>query len=226
MQNKFIDDIAVSVRLFALFLIILMLFCAKSLYLIIFILIFALIILMLNNQNLKSYLFFLKEYYIFIILILLFYLICFNNLYGAFILFIKLLIMTFLINGFTCGLNFEKTHSAIYTYLNIVTLKKLKPKLIKVSYDITILIVFLKYLIDSKKEIKNKQICYNRKKHNIKNYFLPRLFFTIKTLHEYENNLKLKFYKLKYEKINMQSILCLVLLVLLFIIVVIKEVIL
>lgn len=226
MQNKFIDDISVSVRLLILFLIILMLFIAKSLYLIIFILILTLLILIINNQNLKNYLNLLKKYYIFIILILLFYLVYFNNFFGMIILFIKLLIMFSLINGFTFDLNFEKTHSAISTYINIFPIKMLKQKSIKISYDITILILFLKYLIESKKEIKKRQMCYNRKKHNIKNYFLPRLFFTIKIVEQYENNLKIKFYKVKQEKINKQSILCLLLFILLFIIVIIKEVIL
>lgn len=224
MQNSFINKITVSSRILILVLLICTLFIAKSIFLIISISILTLIISILTNKSVKLYFNSIKKSISWLLFIFIVYIIIYSSVSNAFIFIYKLILSIVLIKGFLFTVNFNTLNSGIYKILK--GFKKLKLDIESISYNITIYIYFLKYLFDSSDRIKKLQNINGKRKYGIKYFLMPRLLNSINEVNNLENSLKLKYYNINEEKINVRSILLLVVFIILFITALFKEVIL
>lgn len=224
MSNNIINKISSSTRIIITLLIILMLLMAKSLYLILFITVLMSILFLISNEKVNSYVKTLKNSYLFLSIILIAYIIILGkyNVISIVIFSYKLLIITFLIKFLLIYTNFKDMHSGIFTILK--PLKTFKIDIEQISLNIVISIWFIINLISSKEKIKSSQTLKNKHKINLKNFILPCFIWATKDIEILQTNLKLKFYKVKVEKLNLLSIILLTIFVLLFIVCFVKEV--
>ena len=211
MQNKFINNIANSVKLIIIVILIMSIFIAKSLFLLLFLLTLEFIILILIDKNVNVYVEFIKKFKMLLLFIFIIYIIIYRDLLYSFIFLYKLVCSSILIK-------------VIYTIL--FPLKLFTFNIKKITYNITLTMYFLKFLISSKMEIKQLQLMKNKTIHNIRNFFMPRLMISINNMKNIENSLKLNYFELKADKLNFKSILLLIIFMCLFSVVVFKEVIL
>ncbi len=224
MQNKFINNIANSVKLIIIVILIMSIFIAKSLFLLLFLLTLEFIILILIDKNVNVYVEFIKKIKMLLLFIFIVYIIIYRDLLYSFIFLYKLVCSSILIKVIIIKMNFKDLNNGIYTIL--FPLKLFTFNIKKISYNITLTMYFLKFLISSKMEIKQLQLMKNKTIHNIRNFFMPRLMISINNMKNIENSLKLNYFELKADKLNFKSILLLIIFMCLFSVVVFKEVIL
>lgn len=224
MQNNFISRITGSIRLVILLFLILIIIIAKSKYLLMFLTTLTIILMILTKKSVNVYIKSIKKIVFLLLFVLFICIIVYDNIGIFYLISYKILLILFIIK--ICYLNFSffDLHSAIYTLIKPLNCFNVDLK--RISYDISIYILFFAILLKSGDLIKSNQCSQKRKSYGIKKYILPRLFLSIDKIHEFEDNLKLKFYNLKLEKINYTSLIMLILVVMLFISVVFKEVIL
>lgn len=226
MQNNCFKSINVSTRILIVLLLGLSIFIANSIYLIIFLSILILISLILTNKNVKNYIYFIKKIKFLLLFILVAYIIIFRNIFGLLIFIYKLILIVLIIKQFTLNINFESLNNGIKTLLR--PFHKTKKDLDNLSYNITLMIYFIKFYINTDDKITNM---YKNKKGlnfklSLKKYILPRVFMTVFEITKLENSMKLKYYKPKFESRNIKSFILLLMCIILFIVVIFKEVIL
>lgn len=226
MQSKFIKNIIVWVRILILFLLVLTLFIAKSLFLFLTISTFGVIILILFGYNVKKCISILKKIFIWLLFVIIIYIIIYRNItiFGLFRLIYKLVFSIILMDCVILNLNFDELHSGIYSILS--PLKIFNIDLEKKSFEIAMNIVFFREFLNSSDRIEKKQSIKNKRSYRIKYFFFPRLLTSINYVDNLEEILKLKFYNLRIQKINFKSLILLTLFICLFVIAVFKEVIL
>ena len=137
----------------------------------------------------------------------------------------KVILTSIYIKQFLLIIKFQKLVDGINTLLKPLSNKL---NINKISYNIAIFIYFINIYISSKKEIFNNYISSNKIIYtfSLKRNIFPRIFLTIAKIKNIENSLKIKNYKIKYERLNKESIICIFSFIVLFIIVFFKEVIL
>ena len=225
MQNKFINKINVSTLIISLLFLLLIIFIANSIYLLSFITVLLLVLIILTNQSVKFYVESIKNTFLILLFVFIAYIIVTRNIIGSFIFLYKLILTTLYVKQFLLITKFQELVDGINTILKPIS-KKLNINMI--SYNIVIFIYFIDIYINSKKEIFNN---YNSKDKiiytfSIKRNMFPRFFLTISKIKNIENSLKIKNYKINYESVNKESIICVCSFISLFIIVFFKEVIL
>ena len=226
MFSNFIKGISPGVRLVSLILLISSLLIANSIYLIIFVVILTLILMIIKDKKVNRYVNTPKSDIMLLLITLLGYIIIIKeyNFFVIFLLLFKLIIILLLIKVFSIDITFRELHEGIYMILR--PLKILNVNIEKFSFDCTISIFFIKYLITADKEIKISQTINGKRKLNLKNKLFPMLVFTINELESLQNNLKIKLYQLNYKKMNIRSKIVLVLTIIFFVVSIFKEVIL
>ena len=153
------------------------------------------------------------------------YIIVTRNIIGSFVVLYKFILTILFIKQFFLVIKFEKLVNGINTVLKPLNRKI---NINKISYNIAIFIYFINIYINSKKEIFNNYLSNNKFIYtfSIKRNLFPRIFFTISKIKNIENSLKIKNYKINYERENKESIIFVCSFIALFIIVFFKEVIL
>lgn len=226
MQNNFITKVSPSVRLIALLILILTLLLAKSIYLILFITILTLILFVITDEKVNFYVKALKKLSLLLLIFLVAYIIMLKqqNIISIVLFSYKLLVIMVLILILFLNTDFKSMHEGFYGVL--LPLKKINLDVEKISLDMTLSIWFIKFLMESKDEIKYSQILKSKKVINIKNLILPCIIYSINKLDILQNNLKIEFYKLKYKRINLRSKILLGMFLMLFVVCLFKEVIL
>ena len=225
MQNKFINKINVSSKIIMLFLMVLIISIAKSIYLLTFITILLLIFILLTNKNVKFYIETFKNSFLILLFAFSTYIIVTKDIVGSFVFLYKIILVILFIKQFLIIVKFQELVNGINTIL-----KPLRNKLnvSQISYNIVLFIYFIDVYINSKKEIFQNYISYNRIIYtfSFKYNIFPRLFLTIAKIKNIENSLKIKNYKINYENKNKESIVSVIVFILLFVAVFLKEVIL
>lgn len=226
MLNSFFEEISPSIRMISLVLLILCVLLAKSIYLMIFITILTLILILIKGVKVNNYVNTLKNSVILLLILLGAYIIIFKeyNIFNVSLCLIKLVLMIVLIKILTVNIEFREIHKGLYGIL--LPVKKLNVNIEKISLDIVLSIYFIKFLFMSNQEIKYFQKINGKTRFNFRHKVFPRIIYSVNKLENLQNNLKIQFYQLNYAKINMRSIIILVLAIIFFIVCIIKEVIL
>lgn len=211
------------VKLLDLILITIAIFLARDIHLILFFTILTIILVLMTNKNVNVYISTIKKTIIWLLFILIVYIMLCGSLANTLLFFYKLILVLIIIKVFDLNMNLRQIGNGLYTML--YPLNKLKINLQKLVINITVYIVFLKELINSKTRIIETQKTKGLKKYNFKNYFIPRLVYSIEEAKSLENSFKIGNYKLRVDKFNFISGLICILSVIMFIIVLFKEVI-
>lgn len=229
MPNNFISKISPTVKILITLILISMLLMAKSIYLILFITILSLVIFILTEKKVNLYVKVFKKI-LFILLIILFaYIIIFEqySFFSITMAIYKYLIATILVIELIFNFEFKSLHEGVYGLL--LPLKKIKINIEKLSLDISLSFMFIKYLVSAKERIDEMQTVESqlkiRLKRSLKLKFLGFLN-AINCLEIFEEGLKIKFYTLNYKKNNWSSKILLAFFIILFIVCFFKEVIL
>ena len=224
MQSNIITRISPSARILVLMILILSLFLANSIYLILFITTLTLILFIITGKKVNLSVNTIKKVILFLLFFLIIYIIIFRqyNIVSNGILLGKMIIIVVLVQILFLNTSFSELHSGIYGILK--PLKRRNFDIEKISLDVTLSIYFINFLMESKNEIKKFQQINGIKRRNIKNFVLPRIFYSINQLDNLQSDLKVKFYKLNYKKVNIFSKIILILFILLFSICIFKEV--
>ena len=226
MQNNIITKISPCVRIFVLLILTVCLILAKSIYLILFITTLTLVLFVITNKTVNLYVKALKKMIILLLIFLVTYIIIFKqySIVSIVVFAYKLLIIGILVKIFLLNIEFNSLHQGLYGFL--LPIKKLNLNVEKISLDITLSLYFMKFLIKSKEKIKTAQIINGKKITNIKNFVLPSIIYSINKINCLQDNLKVKFYKLNYKKVNFSSKVVFILFVALFVACLFKEVVL
>lgn len=226
MQNNFITKLSPSAKLIICFLLILTTLLAKSIYLILFIITLTIILLIISNKRVNVYVNSLKKVILLLIIFLVAYIIILKqyNIESIFLFAYKLINIFIFVKILFLNINFMSLHEGLYGIF--LPLKKFKLDIEKITLEITLAAWFIKFLLESKKEIKQMQKIKSKRIINIKHYVLPILICSSNKLETFQNSLKIQFYKLKYTKMNFKSKMLLTIFSLIFILCLIKEVIL
>lgn len=225
MRNNIINKISPTARLICLFILIICLFVAKSIFLILFITTLTVILMLITGKKVNIYVNIIKKLIILLLFLLIVYIIMFEyNIFNLLIFACKLIIMTLLFAIFDFNTDFSQLHQAIYGCLK--PLEKIKINVEKFSLDIVIALLFLKSLINNKQNILEIQNAHNKRQLTLKGYILPIIINSANELNDIQIHLKTKFYKLSYRKNNRFSNVILIIFAILFIFVIFKEVIL
>lgn len=223
-ENSVIKNINPLARLIILLILIFSLLVAKSIYLILLITTILLLICAITNENVKTYVKFLKKVYFILLILLVAYIIIIRefDLLKILLASYKIIVASLMIKVFEINTSFSEVHESIYGMLYIFR----KLNIEKFSLDTTLSLYFIKFWFDSKEEIINIQKENGRKVLNIKYFLFPRLIWSINRFNKLQTNLKLSFYKIKYKSLNKLSKRVLLIFVIFFIICIFKEVIL
>jgi len=225
MQNKFIKKINTSSLIISLLFLIFIIFIANSVYLLSFITILLLVLIILTNQNVKFYVETFKNSILILLFAFTLYIIISGNILESIVFSYKIFLIILYIKQFLVIIKFHELINGINTLLKPLGNRI---KINEISYNIALLIFFIDIYIHSKDEIfknyvsKNKFIYTFSIKHNV----FPRIFLTISKIKNIENSLKIKNYKINYDRTNKESIIFVLFFIVLFIIVFFKEVIL
>ena len=221
MYKRLISEINPFVQLFITFIIIFMLIISKSIFFLIILTIIILIIILISGismnkffNNIRNLLFIVIYLWILLAIIL--------KGHSLFITTYKLFLIICIISIGFYKMTFDKLHYALNVFL--ICLSVFNFNVEKISYNVTINIYYLKYLIDSK-----KIIGLLGKKNNISfpsfKYAISAILISKDKIYKLEVSLKLKFYKLKKYKINFKDKILILLFVIFAIISFMKEVI-
>jgi len=225
-QNNFITKISPSVRIMLLVLLISILLMAKSIYLILFITTLTVILFIITGKKVNKYVNAFKKIVSLLLFLLFVYIIIFRQyqIISIIIFTYKLLLMSILIEIFILNTDFRSLHEGLYGIL--LPLKIVKLNVENVSLYLTLILYFIKLLIDAKDEIKKRQIMRGKKTLNVISFIISSFIYSKSKLNILQDNLKIKFYKLNYKKVNLRSKIIFFLFLLIFIISIFKEVIL
>ena len=105
-------------------------------------------------------------------------------------------------------------------------IKKLNVNIEKFSLELVLSIYFIKFLFMSNQQIQLSKELNGKKGFDFKHRLLTSIIYSVNRLEILQNNLKIQFYQLNYNKINIRSKVILVLMIIFFIICIFKEVIL
>lgn len=226
MLNKFLKEISPSIRMISLGLLILCLLLAKSIYLIIFITILTLILIIIKGVKVNNYVNVFKKNVILLLIFFGAYIIIFKeyNIFNVGLFLIKLVLLIILIKTLTVNIEFRELHEGLYGIL--FPIKKLNVNIEKISLDIVLSIYFIKFFSMSSQEIKCFQKTNGKTRFSFKHKVFPMIIYSVNKLENLQNNLKIQFYQLNYTKINIHSIIILVLTIIFFVVCILKEVIL
>ena len=225
MPNNIISKISPTVRIICLFILSISLFLAKSIFLILFITTLTLVLMVIMGKKVNKYVNIIKKLAILLLFFIIVYIIMFEyNIFNWLIFAYKLIVVTLLFTVFYLNINFNQLHQSIYGCLK--PLEKIKVNVEGFSFDITVALVFIKYLISNSEKILETQGQCGKRKINLKNYILPTFINSVNELNELQCHLKAKFYKLSYRKNNKFSKFILTVFIVIFVCVIFKEVIL
>lgn len=225
MQGNIISKISPTVRIICLFILIVSLFIAKSIYLILFITTLTLILMIITRKKVNIYVNTTKKITILLLFWLIVYIIMFGyNIINCLLFAYKLIIVISLLEVFYFNIDFSQLHQSIYGCLK--PLERMKLNVEGISFDILVSLFFLKNLINNKQKLSETQKIYGKRQLNLKNYIVPIFINASNELNEFQYHLKTKFYKLSYKKSEFFSKIILITFVILFIFVLFKEVIL
>lgn len=205
---------------------IIMIIVAKSLYLILFLTSFILYIMLSLDINIKDYLKVLLTYKVELIIFFIIYILLFKifNFIDIIYLLYKLIIILFLIMIFISSITFVDLNLIIY-YL-FYPLKKTKINIENMSYDCSMSLYLIKKFFESKNQLLFIRKNLYKKNPNIIDRFSSRVVYSIGEIYKFSDSLKLSFYKITKQKLNLKSKIISLLFVILLIISIIKEVIL
>ena len=136
--------------------------------------------------------------------------------FTAFLLF-KCVVTILFINIFVTELTFEKTHSIIYKLIYIV------PGSDYISYKLSLMLYYFNTIFMSKDDIAYFKMMRGTNKYGVRYGLLPRIEFAKSKKNELDSNLKLNFYKPKYERTNLLSVVLLLLVVYTLVLVIIRK---
>lgn len=225
MQDNIIKKISPIVRLIVAIILILCLLMAKSLYLILFITTFIIFLLVDTDKKVKLYVNITKKIIIILLFILFIYIIMLGKyqLLEILLLVYKTTIITIILAILSANTTFKELHEALYMFFSIF---KKNNQISQFTLDLALTFYFIKTLIFSSEEIKERQVLNGKSKIGIKNSILPRLIYSIDKLDQFQENLKINFYKINYNKINLKSKIILTIFLIMFVVCIFKEVVL
>ena len=224
MKDKFLHNIIPLNKLIGLVVLIICILISKSLYLILFISTFLLILCILSKTKFIDYIRYIKKYWTVLLIAFIISLFIVKNLtflklliiiYKEIIVFLSMIL-------FSRSVNFDEFNTALYTILKPIKFIDSK----QISIDLTYSFCFIKYWFDSKENISKLQDFNGYKSFSMKKYIVPRIL----NLSERMNLLKKKniinSYIVKYEKVNLNSKIILMVIVIFLVLCIFKEVIL
>lgn len=223
MQQRLISNVSATSKLISLFFIILILFMAKSLFLISFITILGIISIVLSDKNVKLYVDVLKRSLFVLLFFSVIYIIFFRDIVGLFLFIYKLVIIIVFLKSFKLSVNFVELANAFYTILKPF---KIIGNLEKKVHTIVHYICFCDYFLESGINVKKVQLFRKKKINGLKYKFLPCLFYSIDKVSNLEECLNLNFYSIKKEKQNVKSMFIIMFFIILFVLAFFKEVVL
>lgn len=218
MQDSYFQKIHPTIRIINLIILIIMIFFAKSFYLNVIICIAVLFLLILTGRHVKEYIKVIKKILPLLLFFSIVYIIILGNISKCIFIIYKILIIVLLFKNFILNINFERMHTGINGLM--CNLKNSE----KISYDLTLGFYFLIILFNSSDYVLNCQKLKNKVRYNLKSYFLPKIIYTSNQINKLKFTHTIRYYKLKKEKINKQSIIFLLFMICLFVITLIKEV--
>ena len=130
---------------------------------------------MLINKSVNIYVDFIKKIKILLLFIFIIYIIIYSDLLKAFIYTYKMTSCLILIKSMLMLIDFKSLNNGFYTIL--FPLKMFGLNILNISYNMTLAVYFLEFMINSSIEIKNIQLLKNKRTNNLKNFFLPRILF-------------------------------------------------
>lgn len=225
MQANIIKKISPIVRIIVSIILILCLLMAKSLYLILFITTFIIILLVVTDKKVKLYVNIAKKIIIILLFILFIYIIIMGKyqLLEILLLVHKTILVTLILAILLANTTFKELHEALYMFLSIF---KKNNQISQFTLDLTLTFYFIKTLIFSSEEIKDRQVVNGKNKKSIKHFIIPIFIYSVNKLNEFQEKLKISFYEINYSKVNLKSKIVLTLFLLIFIVCIFKEVIL
>ena len=223
MLDELISKINISSRLKIIIIVSLMLVLGHSLWFFAFITVLTLIILLIYNIHINIYINSLKSIIMILVIVILISFAITKDWIETLILIYKVLIIILLNINFTNTVTFDELNSGLNKVLK--NLKKFSFDVQKISFELSIIIFYTKYLLESKKEVLNIQTLHGKRKYLIKSNLIPRLIFAINKTENLKIFLKEENYKQKVEKVNSKSKMLELSFIVLLIIVLIKEVI-
>lgn len=226
MLSNLLKGISPSVKIVSLILLILCLLMANSIYLITFMTILIVILMLIINEKVNIYVNTQKKFLILLLIMLVGYIIIFDkcSVLNIVLFLYKIILLCLLIKVFILNVDFKEIHEGIYGIL--IPLTKLNINVEKFSLDLILSAYFVKFLFISSKEIKKYEILSAKTKFSLKGKIFSRLIYSINRLSVFQDNLKIKLYKLNYRKVNIYSKFILILTIIFFIVCIFKEVIL
>ncbi len=222
MQNNIINKISPTVRIIISLILIFTLVVSKSIFLNLFLSILILIIIILSNIKIKDYLINFKIFIPWIIYSILLYIIIYRNVPMTFMFSYKILLIVLLIETFIISVNYDDLNTGIYTI--IYPLHVLGFNINNISESVSLYTYYIKYFNESSNIIKKSYELDNKVKYSVKDYIIPRLIISNKNIIDLKTSLRVNFYESKKDKLDIKSIVILILFVILFILVIFKEV--
>lgn len=223
MLEDLVKKINTSSRLKIIILILLMLMFGHSLWFFMLILVLTAIILLVYSIDIKIYIKSLKSILLWLIIIILIDIIIIGCSINAISAICKFLIIVILNINLINSVTFDELNSGFNKLFN--KLSRIGIDVKKVSFDSAVIMFYIKYLIESKENILNKQMLHGKVKYGIKGNLIPRLLFATDKIENLKLFLREESYKVKHEKVNYQSKILEFFFVILLIIVLVKEVI-
>ena len=224
MRNKFLDNVLTSVKIIVLFLLIVTICVAKSIYLILSVIVLEIIIMLILSKSVKEYILFIKKNIFWLLIFLVTYILFFRDILGLITLTYKMILIIILVKLFINMISFESLNSAIYTF--ITPLKLFKIDVEDCSLNISLSIYFIICFYQSSDYIAKIKRISNKNKSFIKYSLISRILFAQDSVDNKKINLNLKFYSVRKENLNIKSLLLLLIFIAIFIMTIYKEVIL
>lgn len=223
MLSNIANKISPCIKLILMLMMITMILLAKSLYFVLFLTCLIIIEVIIFERKVKLYVKVLKKLILFLLILLIIYiLIMEQSNYLFIILFLyKMLLIIILVTNFVLFTRFDDIHQNLYYLFR--PLKILGIDVNHISFQISLSISFLRFLLTSKEEIEKINLVGTRQKNKL--LVVESIVYSTNKLEKLEENLKIKQYKLNYSKTNLFSKIILILYVLLLILCVFKEVI-
>lgn len=218
-KNNIINKISPAVRLTCLLLLAASIIIARSIYLILFLTSFILeLIIYLNYISRENFIKVKNTYLLtFTLLIMCLLLLVKVDVYTFIIWSYKFILLTGVALIFVGNFDFKDMQSAIYGIIKRIGTAHAE----KTSYNIAMAVKFIEYYFESKRIVKS--LYYFNGKHGFK--ISLYIMHSANKLLQFENQLKADYYRLKYQKTDLRSLIILILFLICFIICIIKEVI-
>lgn len=225
MSSNFIIKISPMVRIISLAILIFGLLITKSIYLILFITTLTLLLCLVSGKKVNLYVKAIKNVLPILLIFLLAYIIILKryDIFSVLLLIYQIINITILIKILFLNINFIDLYEGLYGIFFPV--EKMNINIKKLCLDVSLAIYFIKFLIESKENIKFAQKLNGKSTLNIKNYFLPRIIYATNKLDLLKENLKIKFYNFEYKKSNFKSKIVLIIFTIFLILLIFKEVI-